>query len=88
MNLKITPEIQTALEQYPDGPIRLDNDFGPSPVYLVRPNDFPFLQQVLDRKIREALDEAEADIAAGRVVEWNAERTKLRGRQRLKHLNP
>lgn len=82
MNPKITREIQSALEQHPVGPIRLDGDTVTGPVYLMRLDDIANLQEVVDGRIRDKLTEADADIAAGRVEEWNPEEIKRRGHER------
>lgn len=84
MNPKITPEIQSALEQHPVGPIRLEGEPGTTPVFLIRLDDIANLQDVFDNRIREKLAEAEADVEAGRVSDWNAEEIKQRGRLNLK----
>jgi hypothetical protein len=83
MNPKITPEIQSALEQHPVGPIQLDGDVGASPVYLMRLDDIANLQELAEIRIRERLSEANADFAAGRTGDWNPEEIKRRGHQRL-----
>lgn len=83
MNPKITPEIQTALEQHPVGPIRLEGEPGTAPVFLVRLDDIANLQEVVDERIREKLTEADADIEAGAISDWNAEQVKLRGKMNL-----
>lgn len=83
MNPKITPEMQSALEQHPVGPIRLEGDVGSSPVYLLRLDDIAHLQELLDGRIRERLTEADADVTAGRKGVWNPEELKRRGHQRL-----
>lgn len=80
MNPKITPEIQSALEQHPVGPIRLEGEPGTAPVFLVRLDDIANLQEVVDERIREKLAEADADIESGNVSDWDAEQVKLRGR--------
>lgn len=83
MNPQLTPEIRSALEQHPVGPVRLDGDAEGGPVYLVRLDDIANLQELLDGRVREALAEAEHDIAAGRIVDWNPEDMKRLGRDRL-----
>ena len=82
MKQKITPEILTALEQYPVGPILLEGDTAAGPVYLMRLDDIANLQELVDDRIREKLAEADADIAAGRFEEWDVEGVKRRGRDR------
>jgi hypothetical protein len=83
MNPKITPEILSALEQHPTGPIRLEGESGATPVYLVRLDDIANLQELVDRRVRESLAEANDDIAAGRTGEWNPEEIKRRGHERF-----
>jgi hypothetical protein len=83
MNPKITPEILSALEQHPTGPIRLEGESGTPPVYLVRLDDIANLQELVDGRIRESLAEADADIAAGRTGEWNPKEIKRRGHERF-----
>lgn len=87
MNPKITPEIQSALEQHPVGPIRLEGEAGSGPVYLVRLDDIANLQDVVDGRIREKLAEADDDVQAGRIVELDFQQIKSRGRQQLDSQN-
>ena len=82
MNPEITPEILAALAQHPVGPIRLQGDADVGPVYLLRLDDIANLQELIDDRIREKLAEADADIAAGHVEEWDVESVKRRGRDR------
>ena len=82
MNPRITPEIRTALEHHPVGPVRLEGDAEGGPVFLVRLDDVANLQELVDGRIREKLAEADADISAGRVEEFDAESIKRRGRER------
>ncbi|MEM7456081.1 MAG: hypothetical protein AAF456_17160 [Planctomycetota bacterium] len=86
MNLRITPEIQAALDQYPAGPIRLDSDDDNNPVFLLRLDDIANLQEVVDGRIQEKLAEADADIKAGRVSEWDIDQLKRKARDQ--HSNP
>ena len=88
MNPKITPEIRTALQDHPVGPVPLEGDLDGGPVYLMRLDDIANLQALVDTRIREKLAEADADIAAGRVAEWNADDIKSRGRERVDHKDP
>ena len=88
MNPKITPEILSALEQHPVGPIRLEGEAGASPVYLIRLDDIANLQELVDGRVRECLAEADSDIAAGRVGEWNPEEIKRRGHERFGQQEP
>lgn len=83
MNPQITPEIRSALEQHPVGPVRLEGDSEGGPVYLVRLDDIANLQELIDGRVRDALAEADEDIAAGRIVDWNPEEVKRLGRARL-----
>jgi len=87
MNPKITPEIQTALERHPVGPIQLEGEQGTAPVFLVRLDDIANLQEVVDDRIREKLIEADADIATGNISNWDAEKVKQRGRLNLEGQN-
>ncbi|MCD0461424.1 hypothetical protein [Roseiconus lacunae] len=82
MNPQITPEIRSALEQHPVGPIRLDGDAEGGPVYLVRLDDLANLQELIDGRVRDALGDADDDIAAGRIVDWNPGEMKRLGRER------
>ena len=83
MNPQITPEIRSALEQHPVGPVRLDGDAEGGPVYLVRLDDIANLQELIDGRVRDALAEADEDVAAGRIVDWDPEEMKRLGRERL-----
>lgn len=83
MNPQLTPEMLTALEQHPDGPVRLDGDVQGKPVYLVRLEDMANLQDLVDGRIRNALAEADADIEAGRIVDWDPAEMRRLGRERL-----
>ncbi len=87
MNPKITPEIQSALEQHPVGPIRLEGEAGSSPVFLIRLDDIANLQDVVDGRIREKLSEADTDIEIGRVLEWDPNQIKTLGREQLDSQN-
>jgi hypothetical protein len=82
MNPRITPEIRSALEHHPVGPVRLEGDAEGRPVYLVRLDDIANLQELVDSRIREKLAVADLDIAAGRVEEFDGEDIKQRGRER------
>jgi len=79
MNPQMTPEIRNALEQHPVGPVRLDGDAEGGPVYLVRLDDIANLQELVDGRVRNALAEADEDIAAGDIVDWNPAEMKRRG---------
>ncbi|WP_148080404.1 hypothetical protein [Roseimaritima ulvae] len=83
MNPQITPEIRSALERHPVGPVRLEGDAEGGPVYLVRLGDIANLQELIDGRVRDALVEADEDIAAGRIVDWDPEEMKRLGRERL-----
>lgn len=83
MNPQMTPEIRSALEQHPVGPVRIDGDAESGPVYLLRLDDIANLQELVDDRVRNALAEADKDIATGRVVDWNPEEMKRLGRERL-----
>ena len=83
MNPKITPEIRTALNRHPVGPIQLEDVSSNEPVFVVRLGDIPDLQATADDRIREKLAEADADIAAGKVAPLDLEDVKQRGRARL-----
>ena len=83
MNPKLTLEIRIALSQHPVGPIRLEDDEFSEPVFVVRLADIPNLQSLVDERIRERLEEADGDIAAGNVASWDAADIKRRGRRRL-----
>lgn len=85
MNPQLTPEIRTALERHPDGPVRLDGETDRGPVYLMRLDDIANLQELIDQRVQEKLGEADQDIAAGRLVSWNPESVKERGRERLEN---
>ena len=85
MNPKITPEIQSALDQHPVGPIRMAGDSDTSPVFLVRLDDIANLQELVDGRIREKLAEADSDIEAGLIRDWDPEAIKQRGRTKLDH---
>lgn len=82
MNPQITPEIRSALEQHPVGPVRLDGDAEGGPVYLVRLDDLANLQELIDGRVRDALGDADDDIAAGRIVDWSDGEMKRLGRER------
>ncbi len=84
MNPKITPEIRTALNQHPVGPIQLDDESSNEPIFVVRLGDIADLQATVDDRIRQKLAEADADIAAGDIAPWDAEDVKRRGRERLR----
>ena len=81
MNIKITPEIQAALNQYPVGPIRIENSNDDQPVFLLRLDDVANLQELVDGRIQEKLAEADSDIEAGRVSDWDVEEIKQRARR-------
>ena len=83
MNPQITPEIRSALQQHPVGPVRLEGEAEGGPVYLVRLDDIANLQELVDARVRDALTEADQDITAGSVVEWNPSDVKRLGRERL-----
>ena len=83
MNPKITPDIRTALQQHPVGPIQLDDESSGEPVFLVRLADISDLQALIDERIRLKLAEADEDIAKGNVASWDTEDVKQRGRLRL-----
>ena len=83
MNPQITPEIRSALQQHPVGPVRLEGEAEGGPVYLVRLGDIANLQELVDARVRDALTEADQDITAGSVVEWNPSDVKRLGRERL-----
>jgi hypothetical protein len=83
MNPKITPEIQSALDQHPVGPIRLQGEAGSSPVYLVRLDDILNLHELVKDRIQEKLAEADDDLKDGRVLDWDPDAIKRRGRERL-----
>ncbi len=80
MNIRITPEIQAALNQYPVGPIRLESDEDEKPVFLLRLDDIANLQELVDGRVQEKLAEADADVKAGRVSDWDVEGIKQRAR--------
>ena len=80
MNPRITPEIRTALQQHPVGPVRMEGNDGESPVFLVRLDDIASLQELVDGRIQDALSAADQDIADGKVMEWDADAIKQRGR--------
>ena len=86
MNIKITPEIQAALNQHPVGPIRLENSHDDQPVFLLRLDDIANLQELVDGRIKEKLAEADRDIEAGRVSDWDVEKIKQRARNQ--HTTP
>lgn len=83
MNPRITPEIRNALERHPVGPVRLDGEAKGGPVYLVRLDDIANLQELIDGRIGDALAEADKDIAAGRIIDWDPEELKRLGREHL-----
>lgn len=80
MNIKMTPEIQAALNEFPVGPIRLENSSDDQPVFLLRLDDIANLQELVDGRIQVKLTEADADIEAGRVLDWDVEKIKKRAR--------
>ncbi|WP_417731560.1 hypothetical protein [Rosistilla oblonga] len=75
----MTPEIRSTLDKHPVGPVRIDG----GPIYLVRLDDIANLQTLVDSRVGEALSEADEDIAAGRIVEWNPDAMKRLGRERF-----
>lgn len=83
MNPRITPEIRSALQQHPVGPVRLEGDAEGGPVYLVRLDDLANLQQLIDGRVREALTTADQDIADGKLVEWDPSDVKRIALERL-----
>ncbi|QDV12421.1 hypothetical protein CA51_23040 [Rosistilla oblonga] len=83
MKPQMTPEIRSALDKHPVGPVRIDGDTGGGPVYLVRLDDIANLQALVDSRVGEALSEADEDITAGRIVEWNPDAMKRLGRERF-----
>ncbi len=82
MNPQMTPEIRSALEQHPVGPVRLEGHTDGGPVYLIRLDDMANLQDLIDDRTRNALAEADKDIAIGRIVDWNPVEMKQLGRER------
>ena len=80
MNLRITPEIQSALDLNPTGPIRLVGDSNTSPVFLVRLDDLAKLQKLVDSRLHKKLAEASMDIASQRVVDFDPETVKQEAR--------
>lgn len=81
MNPKVTPELRSALDAHPLGPIQLDDEGSGEPVFLVRLSDIPTLQATVDQRIRQRLTEADADIAAGKLADWDAGDIKRRVRE-------
>ena len=81
MNPRITPEIRTALQQHPVGPVRMEGDAGENPVFLVRLDDLASLQELVDGRIGDALAEAGQDIANDRVTDWDPATIKKQGRE-------
>lgn len=86
MNPKLTPEMMSALNQQV-GPIPLESENSDEPVFLVRLQDIPDLQKLVDKKIKEKLAQADEDIEAGRVANWDVEDIKKRGRARFEKRN-
>ena len=88
MNPQITPEIRSALEQHPVGPVRLDGDTDGGPVYLVRLDDIANLQELIDGRLRDALAVADDDIAADRIVNWDPHESRWLERERSSDSGP
>jgi hypothetical protein len=84
MNLKMTPEIRSALRQNPTGLILLEDDSSSETAFVVRLSDIPDLQSKIDDRVRQYLARADADIASGNVAAWDVEDVKRRGQQRLR----
>ena len=77
---KITTDIRDALQH---GPVQLDDDSSNEPVFVLRLGDITNLQALVDDRIRQKLTEADADIAAGDVGDWDVQEIKRRRRARL-----
>lgn len=82
MNPKLTPELRNALNAQPVGPIRLDDDDSGEPLFLIRLADIPTLQQKVEQQIRQKLAEADADLTAGKVADWDPGDVKQSARAR------
>ncbi|MGD9648806.1 MAG: hypothetical protein AB7U73_24050 [Pirellulales bacterium] len=71
MTPKITPEMREALERHPGQPVEVEDD-ETKRVYVLFDRDQA--RELLDHWIVKELAIAEADVAAGRIVEWDSDR--------------
>jgi hypothetical protein len=78
--LALTPEMQQALSVSGGLPVEL-KDPATQKVYLLVEQPEPSSQY--DEFVSRQLDEGLADLAAGNLVAWDAERIKREGRERL-----
>ncbi len=69
MTPKLTPEMRAALAQHPGQPVEIEDD-ETRRTYLLF--DRQQARELLEYWIINELATAEADVAAGRVVEWDA----------------
>ncbi|MBX9789916.1 MAG: hypothetical protein K2Y37_13445 [Pirellulales bacterium] len=67
---KLTPEMREALARHPGQPVEIEDD-ETKRVYLLF--DREQARELLDDWIVRELAIAEADVAAGRTVEWDAD---------------
>jgi hypothetical protein len=68
MIAKLTDEMRAAVAAQPGRPVEIEDEATQRVYLLIDRND---AKQILDRWILDELDLAEADIAAGRVSDWN-----------------
>ncbi len=86
MKAKLTKEQAEALQKQ-IGPIALRNETTNEQVFLVKLEDIPDLQKLVDSTIQMKLAEADENIKNGETGDWDVDDIKRRGRQRFKKRN-
>ena len=76
---KIPTDIENAVNEQPDLPLKLQGESG-AEFYVARSDHW---DEFVAANTRDALFEAKLAIENGKVEEWDIEKIKQRGRQRL-----